>query len=273
MHRQSLPAIFLVLLLYSCRKHHDAIHLSVESIPPILKAVTEKVNDNINGYYQALPAHYDTGSQRYPLLVFLHGGGGFGNGGSDLPHILEDGIPKLLDRQQFPAEFVVGGSHFSFIHLAPQFEIYPSSQDILSFIQYAIGHFRIDTNRIFIAGMSLGGRFACDAAVAYPTLFAAVVPMSGIPDTTGLAHKCSVIARSALPFWIFHNVGDQVFNIDLTKGFVGLINSYDPSVAPRFTIFSTTGVLGHDSWTRATDPDFRQDGMNIYEWMLQYRHN
>jgi len=28
---------------------------------------------------------------------------------------------------------------------------------------------------------------------------------------------------------------------------------------------------GHDAWTQASDPEYREEGMNIYEWMLQYK--
>lgn len=270
MFRRWLPAIAITLALPACRKHQDAVALATMPDLPVITAVSTAVNKNIGGYYQALPTDYSTGDRHYPLLLFLHGGGGFGNGGSELPRILEEGIPKLLDRQAFPSEFLVKGNRFSFIHLAPQFRKYPSMQDVRSFVQYAVDHFRVDTGRIYVAGMSLGGRFACDAAAAYPGLFAAVVPMAGIPDTPAIEYKCSALAKQALPLWVFHNDQDQVFNIELTKTFIGMISSYHVFPAPRFTIFSSMGLMGHDAWTRATDPGFREDGLNIYEWMLQY---
>jgi hypothetical protein len=50
------------------------------------------------------------------------------------------------------------------------------------------------------------------------------------------------------------------------------INSLDPVVVPRLTIFDqSTALMKHDAWTRATDPSYRENGMNIYEWMLQFK--
>jgi hypothetical protein len=49
-----------------------------------------------------------------------------------------------------------------------------------------------------------------------------------------------------------------------------MLDSFHPAIPPRLTEFEPMGLLGHDAWTRATDPHYRENNKNIYEWMLSY---
>src|SRR5882762_1653299 len=60
---------------------------------------------NSNGFYEYLPAGYGTPGKTFPLMVFLHGSGEVGNGGSDLPKVLANGPPKLINGGDFPTSF------------------------------------------------------------------------------------------------------------------------------------------------------------------------
>jgi hypothetical protein len=95
--------------------------------------------------------------------------------------------------------------------------------------------------------------------------------MAGVPDSLGLEAKTSRIAESNLPIWIFHNDSDEVINISLPIEFFASVDSFSPPVKPRFTRFEQPmGLLNHDAWTRATNPEYRENNVNIYEWMLSY---
>jgi predicted peptidase len=239
--------------------------------PATLIPVTKNINDAIGGYYVGLPAKYNATIKSYPLLVFIHGGGQFGNGQLDLPVLLNEGIPQLYDEKIFPPDFEVGGEHFSFVMVAPQLRRNPTNEELHSFIKYAQENYRIDSSRIYLVGMSNGGRITCNVAAAYPWFFAAIVPMAGVPDSLGLEVKTSRIAESNLPVWIFHNDSDEVIDIRLPIRFVESIENYRPVIKPRLTRFERPmGLLGHDAWTRATNPQFRENNTNIYEWMLSY---
>ena len=242
-----------------------------EVLPPILTPVTAYVNSTINGYYVGLPAKYNLSSKRYPLLIFIHGGGQFGNGNLDLPILLNEGIPQLYDEKIFPPDFDIGGEHFSFIMLAPQLRKNPENEEVISFINYAFENYRIDSSRIYLAGMSNGGRITCNVAAAHPELFAAIVPMAGVPDSSGLDEKTSKLAESKLPIWIFHNDSDEVIDIKVPIRFIESMDNFSPEIPPRFTDFEEPmGLLGHDAWTRATNPQFKENNLNIYQWMLSY---
>ena len=239
--------------------------------PPILSPVTENINEAIGGYYVGLPVKYKSAVKSYPLLIFIHGGGQFGNGQLDLPILLNEGIPELYDEKLFPPDFVIDGEHFSFVMMAPQLRRNPADEELYSFIKFAQENYRIDSSRIYLVGMSNGGRIACNVAAAYPFLFAAMVPMAGVPDSAGLEVKTARMAESNLPIWIFHNDSDEVINIRLPVRFVESVDNYKPVITPRFTRFEEPmGLLGHDAWTRATNPRYKENNVNIYEWMLSY---
>jgi predicted peptidase len=273
---RSLQALFcLLVLLCACSKSNNdepAGPVEVfETEPPIFKPVIQQVNPLIGGFYQALPARYQESKKNYPLLLFIHGGGQFGNGSYDLPLLLNEGIPQLLDDKKFPADFVVNGSHYSFIVLAPQFSRYPDYTDISSFLEHAKKTYRIDSSRIYITGFSLGARMTCDFSAEFASKLAAIVPISGVSNFQA-NDKSRKIAMANLPVWAFHNQPDVLFSAQDTKNFIADINSFNPVKPAKLTIFpDSTGMLGHDAWSRATLPSYKENNLNIYEWMLQHK--
>jgi hypothetical protein len=52
-----------------------------------------------------------------------------------------------------------------------------------------------------------------------------------------------------------------------TTRYARLINAANPKYPPKVTLWPTGG---HDAWTKASDPEYREDGKNMYEWMLQF---
>src|SRR5947209_3096352 len=94
-------------LLFACKKEIGNDD-SVEKLPPVLTANHVDVNDQIGGFYSAVPSHYNTSSQNYPLIIFLHGGGQTGNGKEDLDVVLNEGIGEVIRDKEFPAAFTSG---------------------------------------------------------------------------------------------------------------------------------------------------------------------
>jgi predicted peptidase len=244
----------------------EANNSRVEVVPPEIRAVTQPINSSVGGYYLSVPSLYDSTSKSFPLIVSLHGGLQTGNGTSNLPSILYDGLPKLLEGGNFPASFTVNGKNYSFIVLAPQFSRYPAASEILSIIHYAKKHYRIDPKRVYLTGLSMGGGVSWEAAAAYPSEIAAIVPIAGVPKDDDNSKAQSIVSNK-MPVWTFHNENDDVVSSVFTKNYVEKINSFSPALPPKLTIFKAGG---HDAWSHASDPEYREGGMNIYEWMLQY---
>lgn len=238
---------------------------AVETKPALQKPVMSvNIGNTIHGYYAAMPATYDQTSKNYPLIIFIPGGGQYGNGAGDLPLLLNDGMAQLLDEKKFPPSFTVNGKTYSFIVLTPQSSGYPPEDDIDGFIRYAKKNFRIDSTRVYIAGLSIGGTVTCSVAAKFFNEVTAIVPMSGENNSYDV---CKSIAENKIPVWAFHNKNDPSIPSDNAGSFIARINDYHPAITPKLTLFNANV---HDSWTQAIDPRYKENNMNIYEWMLQY---
>ncbi|MEO5685522.1 MAG: PHB depolymerase family esterase [Chitinophagaceae bacterium] len=269
-----LIALLLVItVMGSCQKDdrpepsvtNDSI---VETVPPYLRGLTLNINQYIGGYYESIPNHYLVTTKKYPLIIFLHGAGQEGDGGKDLPLLLNDGVVKLIKEQRFPSNFKVNGNDFSFVVLSPQMRAMPTDTMIASFLNFALAHYRIDAQRIYICGLSMGAVVTTQVAGKYTPSFAAGVSVSGATFGPDKATYAAGVAAGGFALWSFHNSGDPVTPASTTTDFVNLVNSKSPLVPARSTIFQSAV---HDAWTKAFDPAYKENNMNVYEWMLQYK--
>ncbi len=234
-----------------------------------------------NGYYEYLPQGYNaTGTARYPLLLFITGVGEFGKGNAtELPKVLKHGPPKLINAGTFPESFVVAGQTHRFIVITPQFVTSPRpvASDVQSVLDYIVAHYKVDTSRIYITGLSYGGGISW----AYPgdnsgyaQRLAATVPISSAAPLGGdsaIYVRSRTIAANNVPVWAFHNNGDSTAPVTTTHSYISYINEAPaPATPAKKTIFTSNG---HDAWTKAYSPTYKEGGMNMYEWMLQYQRN
>lgn len=269
----NLPVVLLMIIIVttSCKKETGSTTLLnpandvPETIAPVQKPIILPINGNVGGYQEALPARYDSTTKAYPLLIFIHGVGELGNGSSDLWMAANIGTPGFIKNNKFPASFTANGKTFSFIVLAPQFKAWPNSTDVNAMITFAISKYRIDTSRIYVSGLSMGGGATWEYAAGYNSRIAAIVPICGASGPTN--EKAQKIAQAGIGVWAFHNLDDGIVSSSNTTGYVNKINSYNPTTTARMTLWPTGG---HDAWTKATDPTYKENGMNMYEWMLQF---
>ena len=102
----------------------------------------------------------------------------------------------------------------------------------------------VDTNRIYITGLSMGGYGTFDALERYPNLFAAAVPVCGAGDTTRAASIANV------PMWIYHGAEDPAVNP--SNGLAMFTALTKAGAHPGFTQYPE---VGHFSWLGAySDP-------------------
>ncbi len=275
--RNTLLFAFSCLLVFSACKKEGVTDVPAPPPPPAppaapgitmnLKAVRESVGNSSEGYYVGLPSNYDQTTDKYPILIYIPGAGQFGNGAVDLPLLLKDGPIQLVDEKKFPGTFTVGGKTFSMIVFTPQLKWYPSTFSIDGIVEYVKQKFRVDTNRIYLSGLSMGGSLTCDLGGEKPNKLAAIVPMAGVSIDYATSNKCQMIAANNLPVWAFHSNDDQQFAVSKVNEFIAKVNSFNPPVKAKVTVWPNGG---HDSWTRALNPAYKENGMNMYEWMLQY---
>lgn len=206
--------------------------------------------DSLN--YRMLFPDADT-LMRYPLVIFLHGSGERGNNNEAQ---LQWGVTNFATDQAMSL-------HPAFV-IAPQcpagqgwsnstesngsIKILPTPSKpmelLIELIRKMTKDFRVDTNRIYITGLSMGGYGTYDAIERYPHLFAAAVPVCGGGDVS----KAPSIAH--IPMWIFHGAEDPAVNPTYSIDMVQALTK--AGAHPGFTQYPS---VGHFSWIAAySDP-------------------
>lgn len=224
-------------------------------------------NGTFIGFYEYKPTDYDANpSTRYPLIIFLHGIGERGNGTNNLSLVLGQGVPRLIN-QGHPMRFYWNGKWETFLVLSPQLSSgYGDWQNfyVEEMISYAKNNMRIDPNRIFLTGLSLGGggvwRFASQSSANAQEL-AGIAPVCG---TCAMNNACA-IAGANLPVWAFHAQDDGIVGVGCTTSSVMSIDNCNPNVKPVMTIYPSGG---HFIWDRSYDPSNNWHNINMYEWFL-----
>src|SRR5687768_1572940 len=177
----------------------------VETEPPKNTPKTIAINSNVSGFYETLPARYSLTTKKYPLIIFLHGGGELGSG---LARLTCCGIPYYTSKKTFPPKFYYNGTYYSYIIISPQFRQTPNALDIQSVVKYAKSHYRIDASRIYVTGLSMGGGKTWEWSASYGQYAAAIVPVTPyLKPTTTLA---SNVASKDLSIWGIYSYADVV---------------------------------------------------------------
>lgn len=219
------------------------------------------------GFLEYKPTNYSTDlSTKYPLIIFLHGIGERGDGTTQIQNVAANGIPKYIKNGN-PMRFYWNGKWETFIVLSPQLgssHIEWQNFYVEELLAYAKANLRIDTNRIILTGLSLGGggtwRFA-SATAANAQNFAALGTVCGTCSSINIAY----IAAANNPLWAFHATNDPTVGVGCTTSQVATLESFNPATKPIMTLYSSGG---HAIWDRAYDSLYNYQNPNIYEWFL-----
>lgn len=258
-----IQAVLLMSLLHSVKTQAQVQTARFVSMVP-----------HTNAYYEYVPEGYPEAGKKYPLMIFLHGSGEAGPGtAASLPTVLRNGPPKLISQGVFPRSFTVNNVEYKFIVISPQFTEWPTEDDVDNVINYLISNYPVDINRVYLTGLSMGGGTVWNYSgqtFSHAARVAAIVPVCG----AGYPYQshARTMASANLPVWATHNSIDNTVPPSYTNDYIALINSapVPPTPLAKKTIFTVTSN-NHDAWTRTYDPNFRENGLNVYEWMLQYR--
>lgn len=206
-------------------------------------------------YRLMIPKGYSaTGTEKYPLVLFLHGAGERGDDNTkQLVHGTGD-FAKDENRQKYPC-FVVApqcpdGKRWVEVdwtldaHKQPDESIsLVLTRELLSALQK---EFRVDSKRIYVTGLSMGGFGTWDLITRTPDVFAAAAPICAGADEA-LADRVT-----KLPIWAFHGDKDGVVKVARSRKMIAAIEKAGGK--PKYTEYP--GV-DHNSWTRTyADPEF-----------------
>jgi predicted esterase len=227
-------------------------------------------NGQYIGFHEFKPYDYNSNSDKHPLIIFLHGTGERGNGTTELYKVTWNAIPRYCANGATMA-FTYGGKQFSFLVLSPQLNSqYGVWENFYTeeMIKYAKQNLRVDTNRIYLCGLSLGGggvwKYATSSATAAKQL-AAIAPVCGTGEGTYFPN----LTQNKVAVWAFHAMDDYTVGSGNTSYSINQINNNNPQIIPKATYYPNGG---HGIWDRAFDMGHSfQSPFNVYEWMLSFR--
>lgn len=193
-------------------------------------------------YLLYLPRGYQDSNKEWPLMLFLHGAG---ESGSDLSKVKTHGPPKIVESKP----------DFPFILVSPQSPGRGWNPDTLNALLDDVqSNYRVDKDRVYLTGLSMGGFGTWALAAAHPERFAAIVPICGGGNTADAAKLAK------LPIWVFHGEKDNTVPIERSKEMVAAIKAAGGN--PKFTYYPEAG---HDSWTET------YNNPELYKWLLEQK--
>ena len=182
----------MLRLVLSCALLYYAIAI-VNGQQSAAKIVIKEVD-----YLIYFPKGYEQADEKWPLLIFLHGGG---ETGTDVEKLKVTGLPKHIEE----------GHQFPMIIVSPQERRVGPGWDISTlydFYEKIVDEYPVDRDRVYLTGLSMGGFGTWNFAMAFPELFAAIIPICGG------THMPEYIRRlKRVPVWCFHGDEDAVVPI------------------------------------------------------------
>lgn len=184
------------------------------------------------------PVDFDP-SQTYPLILSLHGAGGKGTDNLNslkiwTEYLAEDGLRKkhpcfvlvpqmvknwrISGEQHVPTQAELDALHPSWNKWKERFAKGPKTVNngTLSLAQELIdklsAEYKIDADRVYVLGHSMGGFGSWTAIWSEPDRFAAAIPCAG-----GLPPWYDYARFKDVPVWAFHSADDNIVSVEYTR--------------------------------------------------------
>ena len=217
--------------------------LAVEPTPGRQVELSLKVENKQISYLLYLPTNYSA-TTKVPLMLFLHGRG-------------ESQGPLSVVAKWGPPARVEHGYHYPFVIASPQCptdESWPQASQqklLVALLDHLVKTLSIDTDRIYLTGLSMGGYGSWRLAADHPERFAAVVPVCGAGNPAD-AEKLK-----NLPIWVFHGTEDKAVPF---KSSIEMVEAIEKG-GGTMVWFTSLEHIGHNSWEAAyATPE-------LYEWL------
>ena len=214
--------------------------------PGKMAAITGKVSNGYDFWLYAPQSYFDKPDAKQPVIIYLHGARLCGRGlRSFHKYLTLDAIAK--------------GRGIEAMVIAPQNSGGGWKPEKLNnILEWVVKNYNVDTTRIYVVGMSLGGYGAMDFVGTYPHKIAAAMALCGgcsLKDVQGLG---------ALPFWILHGTADRAVTVGQSKKVVNALQEQGNDKLLRFDWLpgANHGRLARIFYLEQT-----------YQWLFSHRLN
>ena len=206
-----------------------------------LIACRNVIPENYN-FWLYLPEDYATSPEKKPLVLFLHGRSLSGN---DLSLVRQYGCINALQR----------GRSIDAIVIAPQSKTAWNPDKLMELYDWVKANYKVDANRFYVIGMSMGGFGTLDFVASYPDQIAAAMAMCG-----GATVK-SLCGLNEVPLWIIHGTADEAVPVNRSERVVdSMCHCGDTSRL----IFNKLSGVGHTNLVRVF---YLQQ---TYDWLFSH---
>ncbi len=176
-------------------------------------------------YRLFIPENYDS-SKTYPLILALHGAGERGKDNEAqlkahrLATVWADSVrqaknpcfivaPQCPDERQWVnTDWTKGNYSLAAVGISDELSTVSDLLDSLA------REFPINTDRLYVTGVSMGGYATWDLITRFPNRFAAAIPMSGGADTSRAA------SIRLMPIWDFHGGSDPAVPVTTSRDMI-----------------------------------------------------
>jgi predicted esterase len=200
-------------------------------------------------YISYTPKEYNNSeTKKWPLIIYLHGGS---SRGTDTIKLYSNGIPDQIWR----------GREFPFVIVTPQCpknQRWSTDNWFENFFKEITTKYRIDTKRVYLTGVSLGGSGTWYLAMKYPEIFAAIAPMSGFTRHMNYIVK-NTNKISDMPIWAFHGKTDKIVEFEDTEWIINKLKAKNKEIT-----FTIEPNVGHWMDWIVYKEDY------LYEWFLKH---
>ena len=218
-------------------------------------------------YQVYIPSSYSL-SERWPVILFLHGGGERGDDGL-LQTQLGLGAALRKKPARFPAIVVFPQAP------SDSFWTGTAARVAMAALDRTAEEFRTDPDRVYLTGLSLGGNGTWYLAYRHPARFAALMPICAwvVPEKKwGVTAELAVPADSGEPYaalarrlrhiptWIVHGEIDDVLPVEQSRQAFAALKAVGAPVQ-----YLELAGTDHNSW----DPTYASPRMT--EWLFAQR--
>jgi len=164
-------------------------------------ALYSTVDHTVQPYRLLIPSSYD-GSKPFPLIIALHGAG------RDENSFFDDYPNGAFKNEAEQRGYIVAcpkGRQPTSMYLGP------AEQDVMDVIAQVRKNYKIDPNRIYMTGHSMGGFGTWSIAMDHPDIFAAIAPISGGGNPANVAKIAHI------PELVVHGDADQIVPVNSSR--------------------------------------------------------